>query len=45
MFPGGDLLMRFLTRVQRFTRVIPAPQPGEPLEFDLFTGVRLGSKA
>lgn len=40
-FPGASVMMRFLTAKQRFNRVMPPVQPGEPLEYDLFSRVRL----
>ena len=36
---GTDFIMRYLGTFNGFTRVIPAPQPDQPFEADLFTGV------
>jgi LmbE family N-acetylglucosaminyl deacetylase len=40
-FPGAKLMQQTLNRKQRFARAIPPPKPNEPLEFDLFTGVKI----
>jgi LmbE family N-acetylglucosaminyl deacetylase len=40
-FPLFRMIGRALSAKQRFCRVIPPVAPGEPLEYDLFTRVRL----
>lgn len=40
MFPVMRLIQRSLAQKQRFHRVVPPLKPNEPLEFDLFTGLK-----
>jgi LmbE family N-acetylglucosaminyl deacetylase len=41
MFPAGQWLMKQIASTTGFTRAYPPPIPGEPIETNLFAGVRL----